>query len=183
MMCFTRSSAMVLRRRMYTLELHVIDQHICLVIVPYHGRGGNLEFRVAFFTVWAFGTEAGQVKWTREAAVVFVFAFRAVFAEPSVVPIAVPGIRLRECHLILLLGSMWRYKHSGLLHSPFLVKNQHSGIFFRLYSCRNSHTSALTTRINLRSFFLQSPRNQCLQTIVFPRCVCLDSRCLCDNFP
>ena len=54
----------------------------------------------------------------------------------------------------LLLGSMWRYMHSGLEHSPYLLKNQHSGIFFKLYSCKNSQFSP----------FLHSPRSQCLHT-------------------
>lgn len=54
----------------------------------------------------------------------------------------------------LLLGSMWRYMHSGLEHSPYLLKNQHSGIFFKLYSCKNSQFSP----------FLHKPRSQCLQT-------------------
>lgn len=37
---------------------------------------------------------------------------------------------------------------------PFLTKKLHSGIFLRLYSCRNSQCSP----------FLHSPLNQCLQT-------------------
>lgn len=56
--------------------------------------------------------------------------------------------------LTLLLGSMWRYMHSGFEHSPYLLKNQHSGIFFKLYSCKNSQPSP----------FLHNPRSQCLQT-------------------
>lgn len=36
--------------------------------------------------------------------------------------------------------------YSGFEHSPFFVKNQHSGIFFRLYSWRNSHTTPTDTR-------------------------------------
>lgn len=56
--------------------------------------------------------------------------------------------------LTLLLGSMCKYMHSGFEHSPYLLKNQHSGIFFKLYSCKNSQFSP----------FLQRPRSQCLQT-------------------
>jgi hypothetical protein len=37
---------------------------------------------------------------------------------------------------------------------PFLVKKLHSGIFLRLYSCKNSQVSP----------FLHSPRSQCLHT-------------------
>lgn len=51
-----------------------------------------------------------------------------------------------------------------MLHSPYFVKNQHSGIFFKLYSCRNSQFSP----------FLQSPRSQCLQTIDFSGRPCLN---------
>lgn len=40
--------------------------------------------------------------------------------------------------------------------NPCLVKNQHSGILLRLYSCRNSQSPA----------FLHSPRSQCLHTVL-----------------
>lgn len=50
---------------------------------------------------------------------------------------------------------MCTYRHSSPLEQkPLLRKKLHSGIFLRLYSCRNSHCSP----------FLQSPRSQCLQT-------------------
>lgn len=66
----------------------------------------------------------------------------------------------------LLLGSMWRYMHSGLEHSPYLLKNQHSGIFLRLYSCKNSQCSP----------FLQRPRSQCLQTTDLSGLPCLKAQ-------
>lgn len=56
--------------------------------------------------------------------------------------------------LTLLFGSICKYMHSGFEHSPYLLKNQHSGIFFKLYSCKNSQFSP----------FLHSPLSQCLQT-------------------
>lgn len=49
-----------------------------------------------------------------------------------------------------------RYMHSSpLLQKPYFAKNQHSGIFLRLYSCMNSQLLP----------FLHNPRSQCLQTV------------------
>lgn len=56
-------------------------------------------------------------------------------------------------------------------HSPYFEKNQHSGIFFKLYSCRNSQSSP----------FLQRPRNQCLQTTVFSMPNLFTASKLCFN--
>lgn len=70
--------------------------------------------------------------------------------------------------LTLLLGSMCKYMHSGFEHSPYLLKNQHSGIFFKLYSCRNSQFSP----------FLHRPRSQCLQTTDLSGRPCLKAQAL-----
>ena len=45
---------------------------------------------------------------------------------------------------------------SPLLQKPYFAKNQHSGIFLRLYSCMNSQLLP----------FLHNPRSQCLQTVL-----------------